>query len=297
MLAVVTINYNSEYLIKNLIQNLLDIYLGNDVIFLISNNSENDDLLKVVLSDYIVNLNNKIFLINNKKNIGYAKANNKAFLFLYNNNYINDDDIILFTNPDIKINDCYLFEKINDSFKKFNADFLGPKIVNMDFTQMLPHLKEGNYFTTLLHLGNNGIVDKIIKYNYHIKNVKDPIEVFLLNGSFLFCKVKSFKKAGMFDENTFLYLEEEIFFRKVKKLGMKVIYDPQISVFHEHSGIVKKEIGSLVKKEVLFESEKYLLYNILKCGKAKFLFFIIERKIEFFLFKLAILIRQILIRQ
>ena len=157
---------------------------------------------------------------------------------------------------------------------------------------MLPHLKQSNYLKCLLHFGNNGVTDRIFNVNKKVKNANQALKVFLLNGAFFICKVNDFINIGKFDENTFIYYEEELLYRKVAEKKIKVIYDPTMSIFHEHSASLKKKFSILNKKKFVYESELYFLRKILKVNKFLEYLFKIERNIEIAVYKILGMIKK-----
>ena len=67
---------------------------------------------------------------------------------------------------------------------------------------------------------------------------------------------------------------------------MKVIYNPEILVYHNHSAILKKEFKLLERKKILYNSELYFLKNILKINKFFLCIFQLERHLEQFFIKI-----------
>lgn len=286
-IGIITINYNSEDLLEKFIGCILKQTFSNWVIIIV-NNSPGNDLIKEVINKFD---DKRLMLLNVNKNIGYSKANNRGFEYLLNNKIISKDDTILVSNEDIEIRDEMFLEKSLRSIKKFRCGFLGSKIINNDGSFMFPHLKETNFLKCLLHMGNNGFVDRIFGINRSFKKISNPIEVFLLNGACFFCRAGDFREVGMFESNTFIYYEEEFLFRKVKKLGIDVVYDPVIEVYHQHSGSIKKSFNILKKKEFVYQGELHLLTKELKINIFFLWLFKLERCIEFLLMKILIGIR------
>lgn len=280
-IAVVTINYNTENLVKRLISCLLNQDYSNwDLV--VVNNSNGDLKIKNVLNSF----DKKIYLLNVNKNVGYSKANNIGFKYLWDNKIISENDIVLFVNEDIVIKDNNFLSMGASLIKRLNCSFLGPKIINNDGTMMLPHTKRSNYIKCLFHIGNNGLIDKIFKVNNGLKRLIKPVKMFLVNGACFFTGAGFFNDAGLFDENTFVYYAEELLFLKVKKLSMEVYYAPEIEVLHDHSGAIRKNFNLLVKKKLVYDAEIYFIQNVLNINKIGLAFFKFERFLEFFFYKL-----------
>lgn len=281
-IEIITVNYNSEALLGKFIESLiLQDYIHWEL--LIVNNSQKNNKINKIINYYN---DERINLFNINKNVGYAVGNNQGFYFLENFRSINSESIILFSNPDIYLKETDIISKSIDYIKKNNCDFFGLKILNPDGTFMLPHIEETNYIKCIMHIGNNGVIDRIFNINKALKKVNSPINVFSLNGSFFFAKANSFKISGLFDPDIFLFYEEEILFRNAKKNKMKVIYSPEILVYHNHSATLKKEFKLLEIKKILFYSELYFLKNILKINKFFLYIFQLERHLEQFFIKI-----------
>lgn len=276
-IAVLTINFNTEKLIDRFIDSLSKQTYKNWFL-LIANNSDSDILLKEIKEKYS---KLDISILNINKNIGYSKANNFSYKYLEKNLKLNEDDLVLFSNEDIIIEDPDFFKKTIDFFNKYKCNFLGPRIINKDGSMMLPHKNETGFLKCLFHFGNNGIPDKIFNINIYYKKNTNPKEVFLVNGACFFVRYADFIKTGMFDENTFIYYAEELLFRKAKKVELKTLYVPELYVNHEHSGAVKKNYNPIFKKRFVYDAEIYFLKEVLKTNKFLMSLFRFERKIEF----------------
>lgn len=288
-IGIVTINYNTEDLLEKLIGCLTGQSYRNWVMVIVNNSPDNNAINKV-----IKNFNDmRIILAGNNKNLGYSRANNLGFEYLMDNKLIGRDDIVLFTNEDIVIKDENFLVKSIDAINDLKCGFLGPKIINNDGSMMLPHIRKAGFLKCLLHIGNNGRVDKIFGINRSLKKLTRPLKVFLLNGACFFCKTGDFIRAGMFDTNTFIYYEEELIYRKVRDAGILVYYDPRISVYHKHSASVKKSFSIINKKRFVYDGELYFLRSILKLNKFLLTIFKLERATEIFLLKSILSLKSI----
>ena len=278
-IGIVTINYNSEDLIKRFIEGLLKQTYKNWILVIVNNSPDDISITEVIKSFK----SKKILLLNINKNIGYSKANNRGFCYLTDKKIIVSDDIVLFSNEDIMIKNKNYFKESVKMLNDLECGFLGPKIINNDGSLMLPHLKKTGFLKCMFHLGNNGVIDRVFGINKSLKKIKEPKKVFLLNGACFFCRTDDFIKAGMFNADTFIYYAEELIYRKVYDRQIRVMYYPAIEVFHDHSGAVKKSFSIVRKKRFVYESELYFLTKILKVNKFLLWFFKIERSIEFLL--------------
>jgi len=288
-IGIVTINYKTEDLLKKLINCLIE-QSYKDWIMVIVNNCPDDTEIRRVIESFN---DSRILLAGNNENIGYSKGNNLGFSYLIENKMIDKDDLVMFTNEDIVIRDKDFLEKIIMAMNELNCGFMGPKIINNDGSMMLPHIKKANFLKCLLHMGNNGKVDRLFNINRSLKNLTSPIKVFLLNGACFFCRAGDFIKVGMFDTNTFIYYEEELLFRRVSDKGISVFYNPEVEVYHEHSASVRKSFSILNKKRFVYDGELYFLTSVLKVNKFLLSLFKFERAVELMLLRAGLFLRQV----
>jgi len=288
-IGIVTINYKTEDLLKKLINCLIQQSYKDWVMVIVNNCPDNTEIKKVIKSFN----DSRIILAGNNENIGYSKGNNLGFGYLMKNKLIDKDSLVMFTNEDIVIRDEDFLEKTIMAMNELNGGFMGPKIINNDGSMMLPHIKKANFLKCLLHMGNNGTVDRLFNINRSLKNLTSPMKVFLLNGACFFCRAGDFIKAGMFDTNTFIYYEEELLFRRVSDNGISVFYNPEVEVYHEHSASVRKSFSILNKKRFVYDGELYFLVSILKVNKFLLFLFRFERAAELMLLRVWLFLRQV----
>lgn len=202
--------------------------------------------------------NEKIHVIESDKNGGYSYGNNYGIKYAIEN--FNCDYIIV-SNPDI------VFEKdIIDRMIKFYNDnkeekigIVTGKMIDKENTPTAWKLPTINNDIML----SSSIVTKIFgnPCNYK-KNELDGIinEVDAITGAFFMIPSKLIEKVNFLDEDVFLYCEEIILAKKIKKLGYKNIVLGDITFIHDHSVSINKSISSKVKQhKILFDSK--LIYH------------------------------------
>ncbi len=74
---------------------------------------------------------------------------------------------------------------------------------------------------------------------------------------------KHLEEVGFFDENTFLYYEENIIAKKLKDKDLKTYIDCNACVIHNHSVSINKSLNRLNKYVQLKKSQYYFqtVYN------------------------------------
>ncbi|MBR1671484.1 MAG: glycosyltransferase family 2 protein [Fretibacterium sp.] len=101
-----------------------------------------------------------------------------------------------------------------------------------------------------------------------------------VEGALFFINSRDFEGVGLFDENTFLYHEEDILSKRVGKLGKKVGVDPTISFVHYGSHTTDKILLSRTMRQHGEQSENYFASRYVFKNKLTCLIYRLLCKIE-----------------
>ena len=86
---------------------------------------------------------------------------------------------------------------------------------------------------------------------------KDISKVGTVSGCFFAISSKHLEEMGYFDENVFLYYEENIMGVKTKDLGKNIIVANNIDVIHDHAVSIDKSLKRIKKYDILKNSQYY----------------------------------------
>jgi len=155
-------------------------------------------------------------------NAGFARANNAGIRKAAG-------DTILLLNPDTLLQD----DAIEQCFRRFTASTYvacGVQLLNADNSPQI----SGNYFikggiNTLLPIPYLGGLLRWLGYSLQVKKTNVPkatgqVEVDWINGAFLMVKKSVLDKAGLLDEDFFLYSEEIEWCGRLRRQGALVVY-------------------------------------------------------------------------
>lgn len=202
--SLLIVNYNTESYIKALLDSLRDQTMSkSDFEIIISNNVQNDKLEEMIKSNGYFDVFN-IKLIQMNDNIGFGRATNAAAA-LANAKHL------LIINPDILMTD----EQYLSSMYQFilnNPDYgvISSKILNDDG-------RDGcDYYT----------------YEFSESFGYDN-EVCWFEGSLMFIRVEIFKAVNGFDDDFFMYCEDVDLCYRIKKHGLQLIKNNELSVYHK----------------------------------------------------------------
>lgn len=215
-LSIIIVNYKSAGLIRD---SLLSFLKGTELdleIIIVDNNSDDRGLDRVATE-----FPGAVFL-QMGYNSGFARANN------YGIQYATAETVLLL-NPDTisvgkAIDDC--FRRLRDS--RYVA--AGVQLLNEDGSPQI----SGSFFplgglNNLLPLPVIGRLIKSLAVIFRAKSTNVPdsdtaVEVDWINGAFLMVKKTGIKKAGMLDNDFFLYAEEIEWCSRLRKITPLVLY-------------------------------------------------------------------------
>lgn len=248
----IILNYNDSETTISLLNSIKN-YNVFDYIIIVDNQSTDNSY--TVLRRY---QNDKTHVVLSDRNGGYGYGNNFGIRYSYNNL---NAEYVLIANPDVSFSaECAITLKQalieNKNCAISAAVPLKPsggkqKII----AWKLPSLKQEVF-------GSSIIINKIFGlrtlYGKEYFANKDYCYVEVVQGSMLMLNAKIMIEHGMYDEEFFLYCEEQILGFKMKKSGYKTILLLNQSYVHYHSVSINKTYKSLVKKKQLMLNSKLL---------------------------------------
>jgi len=223
-LSIIIINYKCGQLIIDCIQSIISQNASFQYEIIIIDNNSNDGSKEIILSLFPA-----IRWIEMNYNSGFARANNEGIRNA-------KGESILLLNPDTIIENNAI-EKCYYSFYRSGYAACGVQLLNVDRTPQI----SGNYamkggLNYLLPLPFTGNILKFIASVFKVKkpnvpNANGVVEVDWINGAFLMVKQQVINKAGLMDEDFFLYAEEAEWCSRLKKIGKLCIYG-DIKIVH-----------------------------------------------------------------
>tara|TARA_B100000575_G_C23135852_1_gene659835 strand:- start:1878 stop:3458 length:1581 start_codon:yes stop_codon:yes gene_type:complete len=198
-------------------------------------------------------------IINNKKNVGFSKANNQAIK-------IAKGDIVLMLNPDTVIQEKTLKYVLNFINVTNNVGAVGIKMVDgkgnflPESKRSLP--KPSTAFYKIFGLSK--VFPNSKKFGkYHLNFLdKDKIhEIDVISGAFLMTKKSVLEEVGFLDERFFMYGEDIDLSYRIQKKGYINYYLPDHSIIHYKGESTKKTsvnyIFTFYNAMILFVKKHY----------------------------------------
>ena len=245
--GIVIVNYNDYKTTKRLIDNIRD-YKVFDKIVIVDNKSSDNSLKELKKLE-----NKRIVVIDSGKNKGYSYALNVGCKYLIDKYkeckiIVSNSDIIIQSENDIKD----LFELV-----KGKNVIVGPTIIegnNLNRGWILPKPMDDVAMNIL------GLYKKYQKRHLMYQDSyynKDISKVGTVSGCFFAISSKYLEEMGYFDENVFLYYEENIMGVKTRDLGKNIIVANNIDVIHDHAVSIDKSLKRIKKYDILKNSQYY----------------------------------------
>lgn len=206
-ISIIIPTYNSGKFILNCLSSIFKTGFKGEVI-IIDNNSKDGTVLMVKKSFPLIKI------IELKENAGFGRSINLAARNLKNK-------YLFFLNPDTLIPQ-YFFSKLEDFISQNKFGVIGFALVSKN--------GEAEKFS----FGRKTTFFEILKNKFFNKKTfgNEPILTDWVSGAAMITPKTIFDGAGGFDENLFMYFEDQDFCLKVKNIGHKIYYLPKIKITH-----------------------------------------------------------------
>ena len=191
-------------------------------------------------------------------NGGYAKGNNIGARWLREHVHPSH---ILFANDDVRLASERLVETLLETAagnERIGA--IGPEVVGMDGLRQSPEPYMGLWKRYVwMYLSTPFLSKESKRKAFCLDYPEQAGEGFhyKLSGSFLLVDSESFFQAGMFDEGTFLYAEENILSERLSAIGKGCWFCPSVRVVHEHGKTVNANYPTITRAMFQYRSMAY----------------------------------------
>ncbi|MFH0819217.1 MAG: glycosyltransferase family 2 protein [Patescibacteria group bacterium] len=251
-LSIVIVSWNAKkYLFKCLKSIFVFTNLKNFKFeVLVVDNASNDGSLNMIEKDFP-----QVKVINNKKNLGFAKANNQALKKV-------QGKYILFLNDDTEIFGNIFFILLNE-FKMLNRHdnkigILACKLLNSDGSLQLSVRRDPNLINQLIIISKlHHLWPSLLKnYEQHSFNYSKEQMVEQVMGAFMLTTRSVLEHVGNFDENFFIWFEEVDLQIRMRQAGYKIYYTPLVSCHHVKA-VSFSQILTFEKQMMFMRSMRY----------------------------------------
>ena len=255
IITCVILNYNDAETTVSLVKRVKNYTVFNYIIVVDNCSTDNSvDLLKHYEDS-------RIIVIRAKRNGGYGYGNNIGIKYSYD---VLNASYIMIANPDVIFTEQTVVKMKEVLSEKANHTIVAPIALT---PQGIPQ----EIIAWKLTSAKQEVLESSVLYNrlFGLKRIYD--NEFLLNnntcyvdvvqGSLFMLNAEIMVKHGMYDEDFFLYSEEQVIGYKLKEKGFKTILLVNESYIHNHSVSINKSYKSLLRKKKLFLRSKILYFR------------------------------------
>ncbi len=261
-LSIIIVNYKSAQLVCDCLRSIYAQRSSIDFEVIVVDNDSKDDSKKKITT-----LFPQVIWVQMNYNSGFARGNNEGIRKSSGN-------VVLLLNPDTIIENNAI-ERCYNNFYSSQYVACGVQLLNPDNSPQISgnYAMMGglNYLLPLPFLGG------LLKSFANIFGVKKPnvpeakgvVEVDWINGAFLMVKKNAIQKAGLLNEDFFLYAEEAEWCSRLRKIGRLCIYG-DISVLHLQGETSNETFNSAGKGYMnLFDrkGKQIMLSNLVRIRK------------------------------
>jgi GT2 family glycosyltransferase len=228
---------------------------------IVVDNASHDGSVEMVEKDFP-----SVHLIKNKTNMGFAKANNLAMEYAVG-------QYILLLNPDTELTGSTLETLVSVMERNPDVSAVGCKVLYPDGTIQLSCGRLPSFASALW---GGETINKLYRKRFTNSNFFGACgltpealdmqqEVQTLLGACFVVRRDALEDVGLFDENMFLYFEENDLFYRLGRAGGKILYIPDTSIIH-HAGGCTKSISKAVEHYQRSQEYYFRKHHLLRSG-------------------------------
>jgi N-acetylglucosaminyl-diphospho-decaprenol L-rhamnosyltransferase len=237
-LGIVIVNYKTCDLLRDCLQSIYESRGDFSYQVCVVDNCSQDGSCAMVEKEFP-----QVRLIESEVNGGYAYANNlglRALGFTHTSDEKPSESTpryALLLNPDTLLSPSALQEMLDFVEKHPEAGVAGPRLVLADGSldpacrRSFPSPEVSFYRM----VGLSKLFPRSKRFGRYNLTYLDPDEVAEVDsvvGAFMLVRAEALKQVGLLDESFFMYGEDLDWAYRIKKVGWKVYYNPEVTVLH-----------------------------------------------------------------
>jgi GT2 family glycosyltransferase len=261
-LSVIIVNWNTKELLLNCIESLYRTIKGLSFEIFVVDNGSKDGSVNSVRKAFP-----EIELIQNQRNLGFARANNEALRK-------RKGQYALLSNTDVILKDGAIETLAEFMDRNPDVGIAGGQLINGDGSKQNSF---DNFPSLATEVLNKSLLRILFPTRYPSKRVSysSPIDVQSVIGACMIVRSQAIREVGLLDEDYFFFMEETDWCYRMKRRGWHVCYVPRAEIIH-----LQGRTANLVKDRAKIEYYRslYLFFKKHK-GRAQstilrsFLFF------------------------
>lgn len=291
-LAVIVVNYNDTSFTQKFVKEITEYKCVNRIV--VVDNASTDvgsfETLKGLESD-------KVTVINSGENGGYNFGNNFGINYLKQQG--EEYDYYAISNPDIEIPEDSIKAVLSFLEQNKNIAVCSPRMLNGKGEPIRRSAwKERTPARDMIHSSRilEALFYPILREGEYSEEdfAMDKLKVYAVSGSFFIIKSHVYEEIGGFDENVFLFYEEDILAKQLEQRNYDTYCLNNVTFRHYESQTIGKTFTYYKKMKKMYISKMYYLKTYTKINKFQVLIFKLLRGIRIIELLFEIPIRKIL---
>lgn len=222
IVSIIIVNWNGGLVFEECLKSLSEVEKPSWELIVIDNGSTDGSQF---LTDKI-HLPAPIKLIQNKKNLGFAPANNQGYQEA-------KGKYVLLLNNDTRVTPNFLELLTQRMEKDSSIGAVQPKIYLMDTDNLLDNA--GSFITRIGFLDHWGFMQK------DSKEYGKEREIFSAKGACMLIRKSVVDGIGLFDDDFVSYFEESDFCWRVWSAGWRVLFYPKATIYHKLGYTIRRQ--------------------------------------------------------
>lgn len=226
-LSVIIVNYKTPDLVLNCVRSLENqIDHIRDHVFIVDNNSGNDDVVNITNALRQYNLSNLVTIIPSHHNKGFSAGNNIGITYSTAQYY-------LLTNSDTLLRPDAISNLLSAAALYPDAGIISPRLEWPDGTPQVSCFRFHTPVSELINSAGTGVITRLLK-GYDVPLDITNVASYPDWTSFACVLIKHavIEKIGLLDENYFMYYEDVDYCRRAKNAGFEIVNWPFAHVVH-----------------------------------------------------------------
>lgn len=216
-LSIIIVNYNTKRLLQDCLESVFKNSQGLKIEVIVVDNGSADGSV-----EYLKKQKN-VRLVENKKNFGFAKANNQGIKIAVGK-------YIFLLNSDTIIESKALSKLVKFAEKGKSIGGVAPRLLNSDGSIQASCFR----FPSLRGAVEEFWFGKRGSFSKYFPETSQPVAVDAVVGAALLLPRETISKIGFLDERYFMYFEDFDYCQRIKKAGLKLYYLPGAVITHLH---------------------------------------------------------------
>jgi N-acetylglucosaminyl-diphospho-decaprenol L-rhamnosyltransferase len=251
-LSVVIVSYNTSDLLNNCLSSIeawleANCHTGEIIVV---DNASTDGTSRMIRRRFP-----EVNLIENRRNAGFAAANNQGMRAARGR-------YIVLLNPDTTVMGDAFGQLAGYLDANTSVGIVGPRLMYPDGTvqssrRRFPTRLTGYLESTIVqdYWPDNRVVRRYYLADYS-DDCTQPVD--WLVGACLMVRREAIESAGLLDERYFMYSEEVEWCHRMKRNGWEIVYLPSATVVHHEGASSSQDVP---QRQIYFDSSKVLLHR------------------------------------